>query len=59
MWGISKTETPEHRFAGVTLFKKGFPGERVDWLHAQDLPLTKKYWITYGFENLRRIARRL
>ncbi|MFZ5933060.1 MAG: lipid II:glycine glycyltransferase FemX [Patescibacteria group bacterium] len=58
-WGIAPTDSPRHRFAGVTLFKKGFGGERVDWLHAHDLPISWKYWLTYIFETLRRIFRRL
>ncbi len=58
-WGIAPTENPKHRFAGVTLFKKGFGGERVDWLHAHDLPVSSLYWLTYIFETGRRISRRL
>ncbi len=58
-WGIAPTDNPKHRFAGVTLFKKGFGGERVDWLHAQDLPLSPFYWLTYLFETGRRVMRRL
>lgn len=58
-WGIAPNDNPNHRFAGVTLFKTGFGGERVDWLHAHDLPISRKYWLTYVFETARRIFRRL
>jgi lipid II:glycine glycyltransferase (peptidoglycan interpeptide bridge formation enzyme) len=58
-WGIAPTDDSHHRFAGVTLFKKGFGGYRVDYLHAQDLPLNLKYWLIYLFESLRKISRRL
>jgi len=58
-WGIAPNDDPNHRFAGVTLFKTGFGGERVDWLHAHDLPVSDKYWLTYLFETARRIFRRL
>lgn len=58
-WGIAPTDNPKHRFWGVTVFKKGFGGERVDWLHAEDLPLSKSYWLTYLFEKGRKIVRRL
>lgn len=58
-WGIAPNDNPKHRFAGVTLFKTGFGGKRVDWLHAHDLPISRNYWLTYVFETLRRFFRRL
>lgn len=58
-WGIAPTDDPKHRFAGVSLFKKGFGGERIDWLHAHDLPITPFYWVTYSFETIRKIVRKL
>jgi len=58
-WGIAPTDDPKHRFAGVTIFKKGFGGERVDYLHAQDFPLSPLYRVTYSFETIRRKIRRL
>jgi lipid II:glycine glycyltransferase (peptidoglycan interpeptide bridge formation enzyme) len=58
-WGIAPNNNPKHRFAGVTLFKTGFGGERIDYLHAHDLPISYKYWSTHVFETARRIFRRL
>ncbi|MCG2686358.1 peptidoglycan bridge formation glycyltransferase FemA/FemB family protein, partial [Candidatus Parcubacteria bacterium] len=58
-WGIAPTDNPKHRFAGVTTFKKGFGGERIDWLHAHDLPTSPLYRLTYLFETIRRITRSL
>jgi len=58
-WGIAPNSNPKHRFAGVTLFKTGFGGERVDWLHAHDLPVSPLYYLTYTFETCRRVLRRL
>ncbi len=58
-WGIAPNNNPNHRFAGVTMFKTGFGGERIDWFHAHDLPISNKYWLTYIFETARRIFRRL
>ncbi len=59
LWGIAPTDDPHHRFAGVTRFKKGFGGAQVNYLHARDLPLSAKYWITFVFETLRRKIRHL
>ncbi|MDO8503158.1 MAG: peptidoglycan bridge formation glycyltransferase FemA/FemB family protein [bacterium] len=58
-WGIAPTDDPKHRFSGVTLFKKGFGGARIDWLHAHDLSTSPLYRATYIFETARRIIRRL
>ena len=58
-WGIAPADDPRHRFAGVTIFKRGFGGERVDYLHAQDYTLSPLYRITHWFETIRRIRRHL
>lgn len=58
-WGIAPNGNSRHRFAGVTLFKTGFGGERIDWLHAQDFRVSRKYWLTHAFETTRRILRHL
>lgn len=58
-WGIAPDDDPKHRFAGVTTFKKGFGGERIDWLRARDLPTSPLYWLTFLFEQARKRLRRL
>lgn len=58
-WGIAKDERQDHPWAGLSLFKRGFGGERVDYLHAQDCPISPMYWITYAIETARRKRRRL
>ncbi len=58
-WGIAPADDPKHRFAGVTIFKKGFGGEQVDYLHAQDYSLSFFYRITRSFETIRRKRRKL
>ena len=58
-WGVAHLNKPKHRFAGVSLFKRGFGGEEVNYLHARDLVLKPKYWLIYLFEVLRKIHRRL
>lgn len=58
-WGIAKDERPDHPWAGLTQFKRKFRGERVDYVHAQDLIVSPLYWITYAIETARRKRRRL
>lgn len=58
-WGIAPSNDPHHRFAGVTLFKTGFGGFRVDYLPAHDLPTKPSYWLTRLFETFRAKFRRL
>ncbi len=58
-WGVAPSDNPRHRFYGVTLFKKGFGGRQVDFLPAQDLPISPLYFLTYIFEMSRKVLRRL
>lgn len=58
-WGIAPKDETDHRFAGVSLFKRGFGGEEVPYLEAQDIPLSVTYWVTYVFEFIRKKYRRL
>lgn len=56
-WGIAPDDKPNHPWRGITLFKKGFGGRQVQYIHAQDLPLSPLYSITWIIETLRRRAR--
>jgi lipid II:glycine glycyltransferase (peptidoglycan interpeptide bridge formation enzyme) len=58
-WGVAEGNNPRHRFFGVTLFKKGFGGEAVAYLPAQDLVIRSSYWLNWLVETLRRRVRRL
>lgn len=58
-WGIAPAEEKQHRFAGVSLFKRGFGGQETAYLPAHDLPVSPFYWLTNLFEKLRRQARHL
>jgi peptidoglycan pentaglycine glycine transferase (the first glycine) len=65
-WGyVNPKENPGHPWAGPTLFKMGFGGRAYQYLKTQDLPLgagwvaSKKYWLTYLFEKLRKAKRGL
>jgi lipid II:glycine glycyltransferase (peptidoglycan interpeptide bridge formation enzyme) len=57
-WGIAPTDSPKHPWAGLTLFKIGFGGEKKEYVKTKDLPLKKKYWINYIVETLRKWKRR-
>ncbi|TSC75712.1 MAG: hypothetical protein G01um101430_206 [Parcubacteria group bacterium Gr01-1014_30] len=59
-WGyIDPKKYPKHPWAGPTLFKLGFNGKAYEYMKTQDLPLSKKYWLTYTFEKLRKLKRGL
>lgn len=57
-WGITNqnieiSKYRRHPWAGLTLFKTGFGGSKKEYLKTQDLPLSRKYWLTYLFEKIR------
>ena len=58
-WGIAPKEETHHRFAGVSIFKRGFGGEEVAYLPAHDIPVSLRYWGVYLFEVLRKKVRKL
>ncbi len=59
-WGFTDPEKePKHPWAGPTLFKMGFGGYKKEYVKTQDFPLSKKYWLTYIFEKLRKTKRGL
>lgn len=61
-WGISPLvmEKGEYRaqaghpWAGLTFFKLGFGGEVRQFVHAKDLPISRKYYLTRIFEGIER-----
>lgn len=59
-WGVTGHGQTNHRFYGVSVFKRGFGGQDVAYLPAQDLVIDpKRYPATYLFETARRKLRRL
>ena len=58
-WGIAPQDQPNHRFAGVSLFKRGFGGQEVQYLPAHDLAVSASYQMVRGFEFLRKKLRKL
>ncbi len=59
-WGVAPEGEIDHRFYGVSVFKRGFGGEDIQYLHAQDLvvkPLA--YKINWAIETFRKRKRRV
>jgi lipid II:glycine glycyltransferase (peptidoglycan interpeptide bridge formation enzyme) len=59
LWGVAPENSVNHRFYGVSIFKRGFGGEDVAHLPAQDLGISKFYLLVKLFESLRARARKL
>lgn len=59
-WGVAPENKRNHRFSGLSLFKRGFGGEDFEYLNAQDLIINKpKYLLNYIIETLRNRLRGL
>ena len=58
-WGIAPTDSPNHPWAGLTAFKQGFGGFRLEYAPSYDLPLSPFYPLIYLFERTRRFKRGL
>jgi lipid II:glycine glycyltransferase (peptidoglycan interpeptide bridge formation enzyme) len=56
-WGIA--DRPNHPWAGLSLFKMGFGGEKREYVKTQDYIISQKYWINYLIEVARKIKRGL
>ncbi len=56
-WGIAPEDKPKHPWRGLTLFKKGFGGREVKYIHAHDLPISPWYPIPRTIETIRRIRK--
>ena len=58
-WGISPDDKPNHPWAGLSRFKKGFGGYPEYYVHAKDLPLSPRYYLNVIVERARRFRRGL
>lgn len=56
-WGIAPENSPKHPWRGITLFKKGFGGHELEYLHAMDLPLSPWYTVPRTIETVRRLLK--
>jgi len=59
-WGVSPIENTKHRFYKLSIFKRGFGGQDIQYLPAQDLIINKpKYLFSYAVETIRKKIRRV
>ena len=58
-WGITPNNSSRHPWSGLTYFKQGFGGFRLDYTKPHDLPLSPFYPFIYWFEKLRQKTRGL
>ncbi|MCG2689751.1 peptidoglycan bridge formation glycyltransferase FemA/FemB family protein [Candidatus Parcubacteria bacterium] len=56
---VKSSKLKKHPWAGLSLFKMGFGGYAKEYLKTQDLPLSKRYYLTRYFEFLRKWKRHL
>lgn len=56
-WGIAPENAPTHPWNGITVFKKGFGGREMEYIHAHDFPVSPWYFIPRTVESLRRRMR--
>ncbi len=57
-WGVAPEVNKNHRFYSLSVFKRGFGGQEVEYLHAQDLVINKpRYIINYMIEIIRKKVR--
>lgn len=56
-WGIADENNEKHPWRGITLFKKGFGGRQIQYIHAIDYPVSSLYRIPRGVETVRRILK--
>jgi len=59
-WGVAPEGNGDHRFSGLSLFKRGFAGVDVSYLPAQDSVIdSKRYLINHWIEKIRRKIRKV
>ncbi len=60
LWGVAPEGETNHRFWGVSIFKRGFGGEDVSYLHARDLIVNSiSYKVNWLIEATRKKVRRV
>ncbi len=60
LWGVAPEGEVNHRFWGVSVFKRGFGGEDIEYLHARDLVINPlAYKLNFLIEMTRKKIRRV
>jgi len=57
LFGVAPEGAKNHPWSGFTLFKTGFGGERTEYIHAMDLPLSPLYWKTYMIDLITKVKK--
>lgn len=59
-WGVAPEGVKDHRFSGVSLFKRGFGGVDVAYCHARDLVIDRsRYSLNWLIESFRKHLRKV
>ena len=65
-WGIAPgieteadAQNSRHPWAGLSLFKMGFGGQKKEYVKTQDFIVSAKYWLSYVIEKIRKRKRNL
>ena len=59
-WGVTREDQKGHRFYNLSIFKRGFGGKDLEYLHAQDLVINRfRYLLNLIVESLRKKIRRV
>ena len=56
---INSDIAKKHPWWGLSLFKMGFGGKRIDYLKTKDYPITFLYWPFRIYEKIRRFKKRI
>ncbi|MBL7156515.1 MAG: peptidoglycan bridge formation glycyltransferase FemA/FemB family protein, partial [Candidatus Pacebacteria bacterium] len=56
-WGVAPTDNKKHAWAGLTLFKKGFGGNKIEYAKTQDYIVSSKYYLNFLVETIRKRKR--
>lgn len=60
LWGVAPEGETSHRFWGVSVFKRGFGGKDIEYLHARDLVINPlAYKLNWVIETIRKKSRRV